>query len=151
MPTQKNQSLVPTARLLLDAFRAFESELAQSLEIKGFSDVTTGNFNVLRHLNPEGMRLSELAKDARISKQAIGKMISELEHKGYVELIPDEFDGRAKSVRFTVKGHNLIKRAIAIVSEMENQYQSLLGKCEYNIFRQTVYKIGEWHLNKGKK
>jgi len=151
MDSQKNLSFIPTARLLLDAFRAFENELAQILGSKGFTDVTPGNFNVMRHLNPEGMRLSELAKDAQISKQAIGKMIGELEQKGYVELIPDEMDGRAKYVRFTNRGRKLIDLAINIVSEMENNYQSLLGKKGYNKLRQSISHIYEWHQNKEAK
>ncbi len=148
MDTQNKLPFIATARLLLYAFRAFENELAEMLNSKGFTDVTMGNFNVLRHLNPEGMHLSELAKDAQISKQAIGKMVRELEYKGYVELIPDETDGRAKYVHFTVKGQKLIDLAITIVAEMESNYQSLLGTKDYNKLRQSVSKIYEWHLSK---
>ncbi len=147
MTTQNSPPLIPTARLLLDAFRAFENELAQHLDSKGFTDVTTGNFNVLRHLNPEGMHLSVLAKDAQISKQAIGKMVRDLEHKGYVELIPDKTDARAKYVRLTIKGQKLIEFAIIMVSEIEVHYQSLLGKKNYNTLRQSVSRIYQWHKN----
>jgi len=148
MDIQNKQDFIPTARLLLDAFRAFENELTWILDSKGFTDVTTGNFNILRHLNPEGMRLSELAKDAQISKQAIGKMIKELEFKGYVELIPDKTDARAKYVHLTKKGKKLIKLAITAVSEMEEHYQNMLGRNTHNKLRQSVMKICEWHQNK---
>lgn len=148
MATTPDLPNLPTARLLLKAFRAFEDELAQILVSKGFPDVTTGNFNILRHLNPEGMHLSELAKDAQISKQAIGKMIKELEHKAYVEVIPDENDARAKYVRFTKKGQRLIELAVGVVTEMEHGYQALLGKKNYHTLRQSVSRVCEWHLNK---
>jgi len=151
MPTQNNQPFIPAARLLLDGFRAFENELAKIIDSKGITNVTRENFNVLRHLNPEGMHLSELAKDAQISKQAIGKMVRDLEHKGYVELIPDETDARAKYVRLTSKGQKLIDLASSIVSKMENDYQSLLGKKNYNNFRLSVSRICRWHRNKEKK
>jgi len=147
MAFKNNQTLIPVARLLLDAFRAFESDLAQNLASKGFTNVTTSNFNVLRHLNPEGMHLSDLARDAQISKQAIGKMVKDLEKKGYVELIPDVNDARAKFVRHTAKGKTLIKFAISVVTDMEMSYQSLLGKKEYNNLRQSVSKVLNWHLN----
>ena len=146
MGTQNKLPFTPTARILLDAFRAFENELAHMLDSKGFADVTTGNFNILRHLNPEGMRLSALARDAQISKQAIGKMIGELENKGYVELNPDETDGRAKYVHLTAKGHKLIDEAITIVAKMEDSYQTLLGKKDYNKLRKSVSQICEWHV-----
>jgi DNA-binding MarR family transcriptional regulator len=148
MNATTNPSRIPTARLLLDAFRAFENELAHILTARGFDDVTAGNFNVLRHLNPEGMRLTELARDAQISKQAIGKMIRELELKGYVELVPDETDGRAKFVCFSAQGNRLIALATTVVANMENEYQIMLGKKEYNSLRQSIQKIREWHLHK---
>ncbi|NOZ53835.1 MAG: winged helix DNA-binding protein [Gammaproteobacteria bacterium] len=151
MDTQKNQTYIPTARLLLDTFRAFENELAQILDSKGFTDVTTGNFNVLRHVNPEGIHLSKLAKDAQISKQAMGKMVGDLELKGYVKLIPDEADARAKYVRFTVKGQKLIDLAIVVIFEMETNYQAILGQKDYNKLRQSVSQICKWHQNKEEK
>ncbi len=149
MEMKINQPLnIPTARLLLDAFRAFENELAEVLGKKGFSDVTTANFNLLRHLDPGGMRLSELARDAQVSKQAIGKMVKDLEYKGYVKLISDKADARAKHVNLTNKGRKLIDFAIDVVSEIDKNYQLLLGKKDYNKLRQSVKNISDWHLNK---
>ena len=151
MSIKQDRSFTPTARLLLDAFRAFENELVVILDSKGFTDVTTGNFNILRHLNPEGMRLSELARDAQISKQAIGKMIKDLEHKAYVEIVSDDSDGRAKHVRLTAKGRKLIEIAITAVSTMERDYQALLGKKGYDTFRRSVSQICALHLNREQK
>ena len=148
MTNQKHLPDIPTARLLLDAFRAFENDLAEILTHKGFNDVTPGNFNVMRHLNPEGMHMSELAKDAQISKQALGKMIKDVEQKGYVEIVPDPSDARAKYVRFTTRGKKLIDLAIKVVADIEMQYQSMLGKHNYNKLRQSVEHILLWHQNK---
>ena len=139
----------PTARLFLDAFRTFENDLASTLQTRGYTDITSGNFNVMRHLNPEGMRLTELAHEAQISKQAIGKMIAELETKGYVQLTPDESDGRAKFVSFSQKGEQLIALAVEFVKEIEDQYQSILGKNNYQQLRDMVWQIQNWHLKKG--
>ncbi len=147
---ENNQLITPTARLFLDAFRAFENALAKGLGEKGFTDITTGNFNILRHLNPDGMHLSALAKDAQISKQAIGKMINDLQNKGYVKLVPDKNDARAKHIHLTPKGGELIDLAISIVYDMEKNYQSLLGKKDYNILRQSTAQISGWHFKEDK-
>jgi len=147
MGTNSTSSNIPTARLLLDAFRAFENELLQILKKKGFNDITMGNFNILRHIDPEGIRLSNLASDAQLSKQAIGKMIGELEYKGYVELIPVESDGRGKLVRFSKKGTKLINIAVSVVSNMESHYQSMLGESDYEKLRDSVQLILQWHLS----
>ncbi|MDH5730872.1 MAG: MarR family transcriptional regulator [Gammaproteobacteria bacterium] len=148
MQSKTISSFIPTARLLLDAFRAFENDLAQQLAVQGFDDLTTGNFNLIRHLNPEGMRLVELARDAQLSKQAIGKMVNELEYKAYVEVVPDATDGRAKFVRFTPRGRKLIEQATLMVADIERHYQSMLGKKDYQKLRQAVTQIAQWHVNK---
>jgi len=147
MDNNSTLTFVPTARLFLDSFRAFETELAQRLSKEGFSDITSSNFNILRHLNPEGMHLSALAKDAQISKQAIGKMIKDLVNKGYVSLTPDQHDARAKHVRLTANGQKLIELAIIAVTDMEQRYQTMLGKENYALLRQSIINICDWHLN----
>jgi len=147
MNTNSTLPYVPTARLFLDSFRAFETELALRLSNEGFSDITTSNFNILRHLNPEGMHLSALAKDAQISKQAIGKMIKDLVNKNYVSVTPDEHDARAKHVRLTAKGKKLIELAVDAVMMMEHHYQTTLGKKNYDLLRQSITHIRDWHLN----
>lgn len=147
MDADNNQNYQVTARLLLDTFRVFEDDLALQLSKKGFSNITPGNFNIIRHINPEGIGLTALAEDAQISKQAIGKMISDLERKGYVRVIPNITDGRAKTVQFTPKGEKLIRLAIDVVGSMENHYQQILGKKNYNIFRQSAKKIQDWHIS----
>ena len=50
-----------------------------------------------------------------MSKQAMGKMIDELEEIGYVEKAEDPEDGRAKMICFTRKGLGLLKDSGEIV------------------------------------
>jgi len=78
-------------------------------------------------------------------------MVNDLKHKGYVELIPDKTDARAKYVRLTIKGQKLINLAIIIVFEIETHYQSLLGEKNYNSLRQSASHIYQWHPNKKEK
>src|SRR5215470_15799123 len=53
---------------------------------------------------PEGVRLTELAQTARITKQSMGALVDSLEHGGYVERVDDPDDARAWRVRLTAKG-----------------------------------------------
>ena len=123
---------------MLQAFRAFEAELIRRLQGRGIHDVTYANLNVIRHLDPEGLRLSALAHDACMSKQALGKVVSELAQKGYVALEADPLDGRAKRVQYTKKGQALLKVAVTIVAEMENAYRDGLGSRGYGMLRKSL-------------
>ena len=128
----------PVARLMIRAFRHFETELLRRLQAQGVDDITYSNLNVIRHLDRTGLRLSELARDAGMSKQAIGKLVGELERKGYVRLVPDSADGRAKRVQYTRKGQRLIDTAIEIVTQMEQAYIATLGETHYTRLRKTL-------------
>lgn len=136
----------PTARLVHSLFRTFEQALLQQLSMRGITDVTPSHLNVLRHLNNAGMKLGELAQDAGLSKQLIGRIVKELEQKAYLQISADPSDGRVKFVDYTAKGTSLIATAVEIVSEFERRYENLLGSDEYNLFRKQLSELTDLHI-----
>lgn len=133
----------PTARLMILAFREFERGLLRELKKQGISDVTPADFNVLRHLDPEGLQLTILAEHAGLSKQGVGKMVKDLEGKGYLRVKADKHDARAKVVTYTRKGEALIHKAIVIVGEIEKRYEILLGSHNYQNLREGLLTLLE--------
>ena len=140
---------LPTARLVISLFRAFEQELIRQLSTRGITDVTPSHLNILRHLNNGGMQISQLAKDAVLSKQLVGRIVKELEQKGYLQLSPDPADGRVKFVRYTTKGTSLIATAVEIVTDTEQRYEKLLGSVEYKLFRKQLSRLTTLHTAQG--
>ncbi len=63
-----------------------------------------------------------------MTKQAMGKLVDELEEIGYVERLPDPEDGRAKIVRFSRAGRALLRDSGEIVDSIWNEYAELLGE-----------------------
>ena len=51
---------------------------------------------VFSHIKPEGSRLTDLARGANITPQAMGELVDELEAMDYVVRQPDPTDRRAK-------------------------------------------------------
>lgn len=133
----------PTGRLLLKAFRAFEYEVLKQLNSQGFDDITLSHLNLIRHLNPEGMRLTHLAHDAALSKQAVGKIAADLIKKDYIIMLPDPEDARAKRIMFSKKGKQLVKKAIVIVKKTEEAYEKLFGLRGLQLFRKKLNQIIE--------
>jgi len=134
---------LPTGRLLIWLFRRFEDDLLLALAKEGFNDITASHLNLIRHLNPEGMKLSALAQDAALSKQAITKIAGNLSNKSYIEIIDSSQDKRAKIIRFTPKGNRLITTAMSIVKNIEQHYLNVLGEQQYLALRQALIELNK--------
>jgi len=95
---------------------------------------------VLVHLDIHGSRLTDLAERAGISKQAMGKLIDELEKLGYVTR-DSHSDGRAKVIQFTRKGLKLLKDSGDIVDEVWSDYAKLFGERRLAKFRDELQEL----------
>ena len=68
--------------LLRDARSAIEAAVRANLAQNGFGDVTPAHSALLRNIGDDGARPSELAAHADVTRQAITKLVDELE-RGY--------------------------------------------------------------------
>lgn len=95
----------------------------------GLDMLRPGHFTVLRVLEPSGtgMRISELARDADVSRQAIQQVVADLERLGIVELIPDPDDARAKRVRYTRYGKRGYEQCMREFARIEADFAAELG------------------------
>lgn len=132
----------PTARLLIAVLRRFEDDLQDRLARSGFEDVTVAQTNVLRHLDPDGMRLAELAHDAGITKQAVTVSVRGLVARELVTLGPDPDDGRAKRVSYAPRGKALVACAIAHIRDIEAEWSAALGEDRYADLRGALEALG---------
>lgn len=85
---------------------------------RGFDDVRRAHNAVFVNLPADGIRLTGLAEEAGLSKQAMGELVDDLESKGYVERVPDPSDGRAKLIVWADRGlraHNATLEAFAAI------------------------------------
>lgn len=123
---------------MLWALRSFETELQRRLAEDGFEDVTVAQSGLLRHLNPEGMRLGDLAADAGISKQAASQAVKLLEASRLVRVGPDPDDRRAKRVQYTRRGRALVEAAIVHIVAIEREWEVALGQRRYNAMREGL-------------
>ena len=63
---------------------------------------------VFAQIKADGSRLTDLARGANITPQAMGELVDELEDLGYVERRPDPTDRRAKLIVLTDRGRQSI-------------------------------------------
>jgi DNA-binding MarR family transcriptional regulator len=119
---------VPMIRLLGTAFDDFSEELARRLEGTGLGDIRPGHGCVFGNIDPQGgSRLTDLADRARMTKQSVGEVTSDLEHLGYLERAPDPSDGRAKIIRLTARGREAYAIGRQLIDEVERDWAERYG------------------------
>ena len=96
---------------------------------------------VFAQIDPDGSRLTELARRANMSPQAMGELVDELEQLGYVVRRPDPTDRRAKLITLTRKGHECIAAGIATIDGIERQLTDRLGKRGHQQLRSLLTKL----------
>jgi DNA-binding MarR family transcriptional regulator len=115
----------------------FRDRVRRGLLARGHS-LRPAHQGVIVHLGSSGTRLTELARRAGSTKQAMGKLVDELEAIGYVERVPDPGDGRAKLVRFSPRGRALLRDAGEIVDEIWASYAEAIGEARLHGLRETL-------------
>ena len=106
--------------LLAKAGQRWNELLAERFARHGFPEVRPSYGSVLLPLFEEdGLRMSELARRSRLSKQTMTTMVRLIERDGLVVRRSDPFDGRAALVFLTARGRRLEPVAAAILAELE--------------------------------
>lgn len=93
---------------------------------------------VFAQISPEGSRLTELARGANMSPQAMGELVDELEELGYVERRPDPTDRRAKLIVLTSRGLECIAAGVATIQGIEERIDQVLGPQEHAQLRRLL-------------
>jgi DNA-binding MarR family transcriptional regulator len=90
-----------------------------------------------------GSRLVDIAEAAQVSKQTVGSIVDQLERAGYVERAPDPTDARAKLVRVTALGQELVQLSIPVVREVEATWEAHLGRKRSRELREALVSLRE--------
>lgn len=96
---------------------------------------------VFAQIRPEGSRLTELARGANMTPQAMGQLVDELEDLGYVERQPDPTDRRAKLIVLTPRGHACVAAGIATIHGIEERIDRVLGVSGHAELRRLLSEL----------
>ena len=132
-----------TATLMFIGYRATEASVMAVLAASGADDITSAQSRLLQRLDPRGMRLTDLAEQARVTKQTAGALVDQLERAGYVLRAPDPSDARARLVTLSDKGMELCRTAAAEVQRVENQWREFLGDKKFQQMRDALVALRE--------
>jgi DNA-binding MarR family transcriptional regulator len=131
----------PLARLLGLAARQMAIDLDDKLLQAGVTGHRDSWNNVMPHIPPAGIRLTELAARANMTKQAMAELVAEIERRGYLQRATDPADRRAKIIKFTDQGWATVNLALSALSDLEAEIASRLGEPAVRQLRSTLLQI----------
>ena len=126
MPTALSRNNV--GFLLSKAGQRWNEVLAERFAARGFAEVRPAYGSILIPLFEEdGLRMSELARRARLSKQTLTTLVPRLERDGLIERRGDPGDGRAALVFLTARARAFAPVAAAVLTELEDEMARLVS------------------------
>jgi DNA-binding MarR family transcriptional regulator len=132
---------IPLPALLDDIKKIGFGELHTRLEAEGHPQIRNAHGCVFRYIDVDGSRLTDLATQSGVTKQAVGEFVDELQALGYVERVPDPMDGRAKIIRMTERGRDARRAALRIFDDIEREWGERFGEDRVTELRAVLEAI----------
>lgn len=137
-PHDDGWRLTHLGRLLGHAMRRFDERvlwlMAHDVDVPlalsnlaARAQVSAAHIHITRHLAREGSRLTDLARSAGMTKQAMGDLVTQCEAWGLVLREADPRDARARRVRFTDTGLAWLAAFRKAVAQAEAEFRAEVG------------------------
>jgi DNA-binding MarR family transcriptional regulator len=111
-----------------------------NLVASGFDDIHPAHLNVFQYPGPRGMRPSQLARAADMTKQAMNHLLGQLTALGYLERRSLPGGKRGTTIWTTARGEAAVKVMRETVTALEAEWAAILGKQR---FRELRILLGE--------
>lgn len=110
---------------------------------KGFGYFKFRYMGFLSNIEPTGTTASELARCIHVTKQAMSKMVKEIEKEGFIVFKPHENDGRASVIHLTAKGEELLRLGVSISEQLKKEMVDIAGEADIEHLIDTLQKLNE--------
>jgi DNA-binding MarR family transcriptional regulator len=128
-------------RLLSIVKKDLDHQLTSKLQNLGYVDFKMGDMVLLSNISPGGTINNVLAKRAKITKQAMSKVVKNLTANGFISAQKSESDKRAAIISLTDSGKKLMIDASAMVKEIEQSYTEILGSQDMDVLTDILFRL----------
>src|ERR1700761_2709293 len=115
-------------QLLLRASRIVNRHVVEGLHARGYTDLRSTHTTLLSNIDLAGSTVTEAADRAGITKQAMGRLATELENAGYITVRNNPADARARVLHLTKSGMRLMLDSLRVMTDLQNSYAKLIGQ-----------------------
>ncbi len=128
-------------RLIDDLHFFFDTQALKYLRESGFPMIKSADAHVMRTMRFEGSRITDMARNAGISKQAMSKLVAAFIANGFLTWAGDPNDKRNRIVSVTDAGRDLLTCGIAALQRAEQDIADIVGTQEMEKLRLVLIKI----------
>jgi len=107
-------------QLLLRASRIVNRHVVEGLHARGYADLRSTHTTLLSNINLSGSTVTEAADRAGVTKQAMGRLATELADAGYITVRSDPADARARVLHLTKRGTRLMLDSLRVMTDLQN-------------------------------
>jgi len=138
--SDKHSDELNTVAMLGQAYSLLGFKIVEGVVGTGFPQKPKHSA-VFAQIDLEGSRLTDLARRANITPQAMGELVDELEQLSYVRRKPDPSDRRAKLIVLTSRGQAAIEAGKQTIIGLEARIDEILGKEGHRTLRRLLSKL----------
>lgn len=141
-PGSKDTSAwIPLPGLLDIASATLFEQFRAELDHSEFGDIRLTHGCVFRYVKGPGLRLTDIAQLANMTKQSVGEIVDDLVERGYVKRIPDPDDRRAKLICLTDRGEEAQAYGLRTFAKVEKEWAKRYGAERIAALRELLEEI----------
>ena len=126
--------------LLRMTWQHVRDQMYRAVHDAGFTDFQDAHFAVFSYPLPDGVRPSELARQKRMSRQAINYLLVQLEQLGYVERRASEGNDR-RLVYLSERGRQVAETIFACLRRLHAEWAEEIGQERFDIFLNVLKQL----------
>lgn len=130
------------ARWLEAVTRRLRTELGAS-GLRDFPELRGSHRRILQMIPAGGIRITDLARLAGMTKQSLGEFVDWLERRGFVTSGRDPADGRVRLVTRTAHGDTAADTATRTIAAVERDWRQQIGARQYDTMKQALRDLGQ--------
>jgi DNA-binding MarR family transcriptional regulator len=119
----------------------FAEGVTRAMHERGFAGIRLVHVALIRNVDENGTRITDIARRAGMTKQATGQLVAEFVELGYIRLVADPDDGRAKIARYTAKGKRLLVAIVASIEQTEDAVSATIGAAKLEALKATLGRM----------
>lgn len=115
-------------QLLLRASRIVNRHIVEGLHARGYANLRSTHTTLLSNIDLAGSTVTITAERAGVTKQAMGRLATELERAGYIRVHGNPKDARARVLQLTPTGKRLMLDSLEVMADLQRRYARNVGR-----------------------
>lgn len=131
-------------RLLKKTYRFLEHLATDFLKKEGYDNFRVAHLIILMNIDAEeGIMINSLSARCGVTKQAISKIIKELQQEGYVSTEKHPTDARAMLAKITDKGAQFMLDWKRCTEYIDEQFRDVIGLKRLELLKDILEEVVE--------